>query len=286
MATWQPYLAVKGGQGHTVVGNVKILKELYSPQLDNRRDIVVYLPPSYETRTGQAGAHYPVIYMQDGQNLFDAATSFAGEWQVDETMEALSQAEGIEAIVVGIPNTGRYRLDEYSPFRESRLGGGRGEEYLAFIVETVKPIIDADFRTCSGREDTAILGSSMGGLISLYAFFHRPDIFGLAGIMSPALWFAHSAIYDYVENTPFNLGRLYLDVGTREHGDGGPFKLPTRSRRYYASVRRLQRLLVAKGYQPRRTLLYVEEKWGRHEEMAWRRRLPKAIRFLLKSSAE
>ncbi|MGH2538781.1 MAG: alpha/beta hydrolase [Candidatus Promineifilaceae bacterium] len=278
MADWRDYQAWRGEQRHTVVGRLKVLPGLASPQLGNRRDLLVYLPPSY----GLAGRRYPVLYMQDGQNLFDAATSFAGEWQVDETMETLS-LEGIEAIVVGLPNAGAERLDEYSPFRVARLGGGRAQAYLNFLIETVKPLIDADFRTCPQRERTGIVGSSLGGLIALYAFFAQPETFGLVGAMSPSLWFGRAAIFDFVQGAPLLPGRIYLDAGTREVGSGrGGLSWRTAgSRRYYAGVRRMQRLLVKKGYRPRRDLLYVEEKEAGHEEAAWARRLPRALRFLL-----
>src|SRR5690348_4734548 len=136
MDQWLDYPQA-AGTGHTVVGTLKIYLGLWSPQLQNRRDILVYLPPSYST--GQR--RYPVVYMHDGQNLFDDATSFVGEWKVDETMETLSK-EGIEAIVVGIPNQGEQRLDEYSPFRDRLRHGGRGDAYLSFVVRTVKPLID------------------------------------------------------------------------------------------------------------------------------------------------
>jgi predicted alpha/beta superfamily hydrolase len=275
MATWQDYSTYRKHQFHTVKGDVRVLTGLESPQLNNKRDILVYLPQSYN----RSDLHYPVLYMHDGQNLFDAVTSFAGEWHVDETMEALG-LEGIEAIVVGIPNAGEKRLDEYSPFDQPRIGGGQGEQYLSFIAETLKPIIDADFRTCPEREHTGLIGSSMGAFISIYGFFHYPQTFGMVGVMSPSFWFARGAIYTYVENAPFSPGKIYLDVGTREHG-GSRSVLKAHSRRYYASVRRMQRILVKKGYRPRRDLLYVEEKWAGHEEQAWARRLPAAIRFLL-----
>lgn len=279
MTTWQDYSSYRRFHPHTVQGDVRVLTGLKSRQLNNERDLLVYLPPSYQA----SDKHYPVLYMQDGQNLFDAATSFAGEWQVDETMEALSQ-EGLEAIVVGIPNAGEKRLDEYSPFTQLKVGGGQGDQYLSFLTETIKPLIDTTFRTCPEREHTAIFGSSMGGFISLYAFFRYPQIFGLVGIMSPAFWFGRGALYTYVENAPFSPGKIYLDVGTREHGGGRSKMMQNHSRRYYASVRRMQRILVKKGYRPRRDLLYVEEKWAGHEEQAWARRLPAAFRFLLAPS--
>jgi len=150
---------------HTIVGTVRVLDQVYSPELENRRAILVYLPPDYDS----SQQRYPVIYMHDGQNLFDQATSYTDEWQVDETMEALSRG-GYPAIVVGIPNMGEQRIDEYSPFDDPAHGVGQGHAYLAFIVETLKPLIDQQFRTLPDRLHTGIMGASMGGLISLHAF--------------------------------------------------------------------------------------------------------------------
>jgi predicted alpha/beta superfamily hydrolase len=167
------------------------------------------------------------------------------------------------------------------------MGGGQGEQYLAFIIQSLKPLIDSDFRTRPGREDTGIMGSSLGGLISLYAFFRYPELFGFAGAMSPALWFANDAIYASIREAAFTPGKIYLDAGSREYGDGKGLQIwkRYRSRRYYASLRRMQRLLVRKGYRPRRDLLYVEEKGAGHNEEAWARRLPGALRYLLNDSS-
>ncbi|MDX1414507.1 MAG: alpha/beta hydrolase-fold protein [Candidatus Promineifilaceae bacterium] len=253
-------------------------RKVKSPQLDNSRDIIVYLPPSYSHTT----RHYPVLYMHDGQNLFDHATSFAGEWLVDETLEHLAQNEGLEVIVVGIPNDGPRRLDEYSPFVDHGLGGGHGNQYISFITNTLKPLIDLEFRTLPQRRKTGIMGSSMGGLISLYAFFFREEVFGFAGAMSPSLWFAKGAIYNYIQNASYLPGKVYLDAGTRELG--GSAIAPAKrgeSRRYYAGVRRMKRILIRKGYRPIRDVLYVEEKWATHNEEAWARRMPRALRFFL-----
>ncbi|MCA9874811.1 MAG: alpha/beta hydrolase [Anaerolineales bacterium] len=275
---WLPYEAIYPGY-HTVVGTLRVAQGVLSPRLHNRRDIFVYLPPSYHI----SQAHYPVLYMHDGQNLFDNNLSYAGEWRVDETMERLAYEQQLEAIVVGIPNMGQRRLDEYSPFRHPTYGGGQGDEYLEFIIHTVKPLIDQDFRTLPDKPHTGIMGSSMGGLISLYAFFRYPDVFGFAGVMSPSLWFANYAVLNYVKTAVFNHGRLYLDAGTREYGDANheTSKPRAESRRYYASVRRLKRILVSKGYRPQHDLLHVEEKWAAHNEAAWERRLPVAIKFFL-----
>jgi len=248
-----------------VVGNIRRLEGVESPQLGNQRDVLVYLPPSYAS----SGRHYPVLYMQDGQNLFDERLAFAGEWGVDDTMDALSRA-GLESIVVGIPNAGTARLDEYSPFRDHRHGSrGDGDAYLEFVTRTVKPLIDARFRTIPDREHTGIAGSSMGGLLSLYAFFRRPETFGFAGAFSPSLWFAARRIFPYVAGAPLVPGRLYLDIGTAE------------GRTAVVNARRMLDLLLRKGYRIGRNLLYVEECGARHSEAAWASRLPRALRFLL-----
>ena len=275
--SWHPY--AEHPWGHTVVGDVRALDSIYSPELRNRRKLYVYLPPSY----ANSDRRYPVIYMQDGQNLFDQMLSYAGEWQVDETMESLS-LEGIEAIVVGVPNTGAHRIDEYSPFKDQRLRkGGRGDWYVAFLANTVKPLIDRDFRTLREREHTGVLGSSMGGLISLYAFFCRPEVFGFAGAMSPSLWFAQEAILSYVRQAGAQPGRIHLDLGTHEGSDTRvvPGAVPTYTSRYLAAAHRMRDLLDRKGYRLGHELQYHEEHEATHNEAAWARRLPGALRFLL-----
>jgi glycogen operon protein len=249
----------------TVVGTMMALAGFASPQLDNRRDVMVYLPPGYDEGT----TRYPVLYMQDGQNLFDAGTSFGGvEWRVDETMEALAE-HGVEAIVVGIPNLGERRIDEYSPFVDQEHGGGRGDAYLAFVAETLKPHIDRAFRTRPEPEATAIVGSSMGGLISLYALLARPETFGAAAVLSPALWFAGGAIFETVEQQKQLKGRLYLDVGTAEGEET------------LAHARRMAELLRQKGMGSEKQLRYHEEEGAEHSEAAWSERLFSAIAWLL-----
>jgi predicted alpha/beta superfamily hydrolase len=269
---WQPY------RGQTTTGTLRRLPAFYSPQLHNRRDLYLYLPPDYHENERR----YPVLYMHDGQNLFDDPLSFSGEWHVDETMEALAH-EGIEAIVVGITNIAATRFDEYSPFFDPRLGGGRGDAYLDFVINTVKPRIDADFRTDPRRASTGLLGSSMGGLISLYAFFHDTETFGFAGAMSPSVPFADRALLDDLVRVPPVPGRLYVDVGQQELGDELRDRLLLRffSRRYVSEVRHLIALLRAKGYVLGEDLCYVEDPGGRHHETAWARRLRPALRFLL-----
>lgn len=245
-------------------GEIEHIDGLFSPQLGNYRDILISLPGGHKT-----GEHrYPVIYMHDGQNLFDPAQSFSGSWNVDVSM-AEASLDGFGAIVVGIPNMGADRLAEYSPFEHPELGGGRGDLYLDFLINTVKPLIDDRFLTIPDREHTGIVGSSMGGLISLYAFFRHPEVFGFAGVLSPSLWLTEAATFSYVENAPFNPGKLYLDVGDRE------------GVRHVAKALQLRYILESKGYALGDDLMWVEEEIGRHHEAAWARRFRDALPFLL-----
>ena len=233
-----------------------------SPGLD--RDLTVYLPPSYD----RGPRHYPVLYMQDGQNLFDPEESFAGSWRVDLAMDQAA-ARGFEGIVIGIPNAGEGRLAEYSPFDDPEMGPGRGSEYVGYMADTIKPLVDARYRTIPARGTTCVAGSSMGGLISLFAFFARPDVFGAAAAMSPSLWFAGRAIFGVVEAAPFRGGRIYLDVGRREGAET------------LEDARRLRDLLLARGYRNREQVRYVEDRAGGHEEAAWGHRIRAALPFLL-----
>ena len=244
-------------------GRLVRLPGVASRELGNRRDLLVYLPAAYATGT----TRLPVIYMQDGQNLFDPATSFASDWGLGRTLDALSAR--VETIVVGVTNMGEARLDEYSPVADAQGHGGKGDRYLAFLTETVKPMIDATFRTRPEREATGIAGSSMGGLISLYAFFRQPKVFGFAGMLSPSLWFADQAALRFVEEAAYVPGRLYLDVGLLE-GEGP-----------VADARVLRDRLIEKGYRADVDLRFVEDPDGAHNEAAWGRRFRGALPFLL-----
>ena len=238
--------------------------ELWSPQLRNRRGVDVYLPDSYE----EGRRRYPVVYMQDGQNLSDRAIAFAGNtWHLDEGLPWLAE-RGIEPIVVGLHNTPG-RLAEYSPFPDPKHGGGDGDRYARFLIDTVKPRIDDEFRTRRDRESTVIAGSSMGGLISLYLFFRRPSPFGRAAVMSPSVWFGGNAILDFVERARATRGRIYLDVGTEEGAQT------------LRNTRALRRVLRRKGFR-RDSLRYLEAEGHRHQESDWAWRAPQALEFLLR----
>ncbi len=243
---------------------LETLRDFYSPELDNRRDILVRLPPSY----GRSGRRFAVLYLQDGQNLFDSATSYAGDWGLHRVVAAAAR-RGIEAILVGIPNMGIERLDEYSPFADPEVGGGAGDRYLDFVIQTLKPAVDREFRTRPERTQTGIVGSSMGGLLSLYAFFREPSAFGSAGVLSPSLWFAGEASFPRIESAAFVPGRIYLDIGALE----GP--------RHVARARRMRDLLLAKGYRLGGNLRWLESRCGRHDEASWGRRFARALPFLL-----
>jgi predicted alpha/beta superfamily hydrolase len=270
MNEWHIYVGGSNdGDTEASGGRLLVRDAVWSPQLSNKRQILVQLPAGYD----YGDQRYPVIYMQDGQNLFDPATSYAGDWHAGAALDALER-EGLAAILVGIPNMGERRPAEYSPFHEARLGGGEGDVYLDFIGSTLKPLIDRDFRTLPEREHTAIAGSSLGGLISLYAFFARPDIFGRAGVISPSLWFARGAIFRYLRRQPFVPGRIWLDAGDQEEGN------------MLANARRLRDLLTAKGYHPGVNLHYLEAAGAGHNEAAWAARLPAVLRFLVAGSAD
>lgn len=244
---------------------LEVLADVYSPELANRRDVVVYLPPSYHS----GRRSYPVLYMHDGQNLFDPATSFAGDWGLGRIMAA-SARRGLEAIVIGVPNRGTERLDEYSPFPDrAGRGGGRGAAYAAFLARTLKPLVDRRFRTRASRDHTLIAGSSMGGLISLYALFRHPRVFGGAAALSPSLWFAGGAIFSSVGRAAFVPARIYLDIGALEGAE------------HVANARRMRDLLLAKGYRPELDLRWLESRTGRHDERSWGRRFARALPWLL-----
>ncbi|HUR30341.1 MAG TPA: alpha/beta hydrolase-fold protein, partial [Saprospiraceae bacterium] len=202
----------KGGN-HTAADNVMIIDEdFYMPQLNRTRRIWIYLPPDYDTSL----KNYPVIYMHDGQNLFDAYYSFAAEWKIDESMNELFDEGDYGAIVVGIDNGGNQRINEYSPFINPNYGGGEGELYASFIVNTLKPYIDTNYRTLPGREYTAIAGSSLGANISLYTGVEYQSVFSKVGLFSPAFWFSDSLYQHVLDEGVDEEMRFYFVAGDNE----------------------------------------------------------------------
>lgn len=193
--------------------NVQVLsKSFVIPDLNRSRKIRMYLPPEYDS----SEKHYPVLYMHDAQNLFDDATSYAGEWKVDEILNGLAKSHQLNVIVVGIDNGQDKRLTELSGWDHPEYGAAEGKQYLAFITDVIKPYIDSNYRTKADVSNTAIMGSSMGGLMSFYAVFSRPDVFSKAGVFSPSFWYS-SQTFEFAKLNPLpKSARLDFLVGTKE----------------------------------------------------------------------
>jgi predicted alpha/beta superfamily hydrolase len=240
------------------------------------RPILVYLPPGYAA----APEPLPVLYLQDGQNLFDPATSFAGSWHAERACDRLARL-GRPVVAVGIPNAGLSRIHEYAPFRDRRYGGGGGEAYLTWLTQRVQPLVERSFRVRRGPEATGIAGASMGGLISLHAYARVPHRFGVVGAMSPSLFFGEEALTRQFESHSLVPGRVYLDVGTLEGRRNRRRKTPPKSPSgAMKRLRRLRRAFEKHGFRRGVDLEWLEEPGGRHDEAAWSRRLPGMMEFL------
>lgn len=253
-----------GGSNSTAASNVEIIStSFYIPQLNRTRRIWMYFPPGYEN----SGINYPVLYMHDGQNLFDASTAFSGEWEVDETLNTLSSQGRHVPLVVGIDNGGGDRIGEYTPWANAQYGGGDGEKYLQFIVETLKPYIDQNYRTLSDRENTGILGSSLGGLISHYGALKYQNVFSKAGLFSPSYWYSDS-IWTFTHNTVKNQNmRLFQLCGTNE------------SAGMVADMQRMNDSLLNIGFEQE----FIRNKIvnaGQHNEKLWREAFGEAYLWL------
>ena len=274
VANWQdqrPSGALAAPRAHTLAANVQVLSDSFRlPQLGGRgRRVWLYLPPGYAAARGR---RYPVVYLQDGQNVFDEATSFSGEWGVDETLNQLAASgqRNAECIVVAIDNGGERRLDEYSPWPNAEYKkGGEGDQYTDFLARTLKPYIDAHYRTWPDAAHTVVAGSSMGGLIALYAGLKYPRIFGRVGVFSPATWFAKDSIMNYIERQPApRASRFYFVAGPGESATMLPLMQQT------------LRALLANGMPVARIAL-VAPADGQHAEWFWRREFGPAYRWLL-----
>lgn len=210
------FAAGEGGTVSTAQPNVVIPNlKLAMPGLNRERGLRLYLPPGYADHPDR---HYPVIYMHDGQNLFDDKTSYAGEWGVDETLNDLAQSTGFEAIVVGIDNGLDKRMSELNPYPGPKLKDAEGPQYMRFLVEVVKPYIDGHYRTLPDRAHTAIIGSSMGGLISHYALQAYPQVFSKYGLFSPSYWASPELVARAEKQALPPDTRLYVYCGGKEGG--------------------------------------------------------------------
>lgn len=265
--TVQSWEDLHGSAGsNTRTANVSILSVNFPiPQLNRTRRIWLYLPNDYFT----ANRSYPVLYMQDGQNLFDAATAFSGEWQVDESLRNLQMQGDSGVIVVGIDNGGANRLREYSPWVNPQyISVAEGDQYVDFLVHTLKPHIDSVYRTKADRLNTGIAGSSMGALIALYAAQREPTVFSKVGVFSPAFWFAGNNAYTYAASRTYQPNnRIYLICGGQE------------SQSMVPDMARMRDTLLNKGYQPNE-LRYTVRQDGQHSEWFWRREFPAVYQWL------
>jgi predicted alpha/beta superfamily hydrolase len=235
----------------------------------HERCVSVYLPAAYAS---DATRRFPVFYLHDGQNVFDERTAYVPghPWHAHTTADRLAEAGEIEPVIlVGVANTGLRRMAEYTPTRDFKLGGGEGRDYARLLIEELKPLIDRAYRTQPGPEATAVGGSSLGGLISLFLGFEYPQVFGKIAVMSPSIWWNHRSILSFVE-APFTRPklRIWLDMGMAEGG------------RHLRDTDQLFRLLKRRGWREHIDLAYQRVPGGVHSEDAWAARFDDVLRFL------
>jgi predicted alpha/beta superfamily hydrolase len=246
---------VNPAKRQTASPNVRIIDTaFYIPQLKRHRRIWVYLPAGYAS----GNKKYPVLYMHDGQNLFNEATAYAGEWGVDEMLDSAKK----HCIVVGIDNGGLKRMNEYNPYDNERFGKGEGKQYIDFIVKTLKPHIDKKYRTLKDRNNTCIAGSSMGGLISMYAIMAHPKVFGVAGVFSPSFWIAPKMkddINKIVKASTHRSSRIYFYAGEQE------------SREMVRDALNIFEVMRMKAGSKMEMRINAE---GQHNEATWRQEFP------------
>ncbi|MBE7452080.1 MAG: alpha/beta hydrolase [Kofleriaceae bacterium] len=278
-ATWAPGANWRAQPGATVdvyphffasSGRIVAHRGFAAAAVDDR-DVLVYLPPGYDENPLET---YPVVFMHDGQNLFDAATAFGGvEWRIDEAMDALAGGGGIrEAIIVGVYNTAS-RIHDYTPTVDGSIGSGGGADaYLDFLADELRPFIAATYRVAPGR--VGLAGSSLGGLVSLYGCWQRPTVFDRCGVFSPSLWWDEGYLPALVAADPATAAdkplTIYLDSGDSGASNDG-----------MAATAAMRDLLVSKGWVLDASLRYVLGEGHAHNETAWAARAPAALAFLL-----
>ena len=249
-------------------GSLHKYEKYRSRFLPAERDLIVYVPGLYDWNPQR---RFPVLYLQDGQNLFDPATSFAGvAWQVGETADRLIAEGKIQPlVVVGIYNTGKQRIREYTPSRARKLGGGGANRYGKMLVNEVQPFIESKYRILAGAHNTGLGGSSLGGLLSVYLGLRYPEVFGKLAVLSPSVWWNQRWILNFAARRRLkSRPRLWLDTGTQE------------GMHTTADARRMRDVLVHKGWQERRDLHYVEILGGQHNEAAWAQRVGPFLQYL------
>jgi enterochelin esterase-like enzyme len=252
------------------------LHEFRSRIFRNTRFLRVWLPPGYEDAENE-GRHYPVLYLNDGQNLFESATSFTGiEWQVDETAERLIREEAVPPmIIVGMDNAAKDRIREYMPYRSMNpvMLRVQGRYYPDFLMKEVMPFVGRNYRVATGPENTGLGGSSLGGLIALYTVMARPGVIGQLLLESPSLWASGRQLVREGRSVRIWPERIFLAAGTAEAGSA------ERSRTVVDDVRELAAILRRAVLSEKRLRLVIKDGAG-HNEAAWAERFPEALRFL------
>lgn len=250
----------------TASENVKVLSEqVRIPDLERDRTLRVYFPPGY----AESKESYPVLYMHDGQNLFDDVTSFVGEWGVDEIMDELGKSHNLNLIIVGIDNGGEHRIHELTAWDHDKYGKAEGVEYMEFVVDVVKPYVDKNFRTKPDRINTGIMGSSLGGLISHYAIYEYPEVFSKAGIFSPSYWWGEGPWKQVEEMSLPKDTRLNLLVGGQE---GASMVQPMKD-----MVKQ-----ILKGGHPAYNVASKVNPEGKHNEKLWNLEFKEAVLWLFR----
>lgn len=235
---------------------------IVAPQLNASKKIWVYLPKNYVINSKKK---YPVIYMHDGQNLFDAKTSYVGEWNVDETLDSLSA----QVIVIGIEHGNEKRMEELTPYKNEKYGGGNADNYLDFIVKTLKPYVDKNYRTKPNANNTCLWGSSLGGLVSFYGALKYPEVFGKVGCFSPSFWFNRKEIFGLMEQTKNFKTKIYFLCGDNEGDDDMVRDL--NAMEYQINTKRCECKMLNKK---------IIVKGGQHNEKLWREGFKKAYLWL------
>lgn len=249
----------------TAASNVFLLKkEFVIPNLNSiSHKVWIYLPPNYENTSKK----YPVIYMHDAQNLFDAATSYAGEWEVDETLNKLYEKTGKGFIVVGIENGGEERINEYTPWENKKYGGGKGAIYVDFIAKTLKPYIDDHYRAKKQQKYTGLIGSSLGGLISYYGGLQYPKTFGKIGALSTSFWYSENVVDFTQEKGNLKNVKLFLLVGGKEGDDTDK------------DTQKMEKFLLKTGFKPKNLNTKINPE-GQHNEAFWKSEFSAIVSWL------
>lgn len=250
-------------------GRLRKHVQFRSRYLSTPRDVVVYLPGVYDKRPD---LRFPVLYLQDGQNLFDGAASFVPgmDWRVGQTADALIEEGAIRPlIIVGVYNAAKKRISEYTPSRDRKLGGGGADRYARMLLKELMPFIESEYRALGGASNTGLGGSSLGGLLTIYLGLKFPQVFGRLAVLSPSVWWNQRWILDFAARRRLKLRpKIWLDVGTDEGG------------RTLDDVRKFADVLLKKGWRDNSDLDFEVVPGGQHNEAAWAQRVGPFLQFL------